>query len=68
MSDPDIRFVDCRLCLGAGKLVVASATSRWQDPATAEHEETCDHCDGNGVVEIEVQPVEMNDLDNIGGK
>jgi DnaJ-class molecular chaperone len=62
MSDPRI-FEPCEHCGGEG---IMYRQHPWHGGVEVPDGE-CPACNGEGVVEIEFQPIEMEDLDEISG-
>lgn len=52
----DVRFVNCETCQSEGRILTSDG-----GPDDKDHG-VCPECNGLGVVEVEVQPVTLNDL------
>lgn len=59
MTDP--RFVLCPDCEGSGVRVVAGFPAKWPDGSENDIERPCSTCEGEGFVEVETLPVEVDD-------
>ena len=61
---PDVRFVECQYCEGAGEVQTGTATiyepgcGFWHDDAVMQ---SCPVCHGTGRAEATVYPVERDD-------
>ena len=53
--DPDIRFVLCESCGSEGRIYCG----QYEDERDCG---PCSICEGTGMMEIEVEPIEMEDL------
>jgi len=62
--DSDTRFVECSAC--GGDTVIEHLTRYYDEYGNQMvHSETCPYCSGFGVEEVEVEPITIEDLEDL---
>jgi hypothetical protein len=67
ISDPEIRWGDCPVCGGDPEWQILTG----YDPRTGDPRgwiERCEYCHGTGSAEIDVEPIEEDDLSYLCGE
>jgi hypothetical protein len=68
MPRPDTIWIECETCEGSGREIVTYSAT-WNEPAGYDYgRNRCDVCDGVGEVEIEVEPIDLFDLEEIAAE
>jgi hypothetical protein len=63
----NLRIVDCETCEGAGRYECGPYGIDRRDGSVHGHEYECHVCEGAGKLQVEVEPITIDDLDAMGG-